>query len=698
MADTRPAKLIKGSMTIVSDLGTINDPSNTWNGMPNRWRVQLTLTPQTTSFPGTRGDFTFNARDVKVGDWLASGAGAIAVKITAINAVTSNTKVTVDVIDEDAYNMAADPSSQGLSIGNDGRCLVFELAENGLPVLAPVPPNYLDNTFQGDLLSRFFYMKKLASGGGGSDVLGTPTDGSYTDGYFPWVINTTKTNDAFDDLNEKTKDMDYKLNKLMPDPPGNLGTKALTISGALNARNGINILLASGVTTVNDSSLTTPPAAGSQIYRTTATTVASNTLAAFGDAEAGTLTARVNNVDKGSKALVLGSDVGTYGSLQITADAGYPADRPVWNALDAKINNSLVALGINRFQLIHSTSGTANAVFVVDALTTAPTVSGLSVLEDVPGTLVYSSGVPHYQQGATLKTGASFSGLAGSAYMASNIVQFTTNPLIGTLNLNPGQAGIPIILAKDQPAVVITDQIVTLTGDVHATSTFRARGSNPNADGVYSDSSTRIIYMNGTPATGIIDAGRSMSGATLKRIKMGTGSRPADNVTSFSTSSFDPGTTPGGGDAANAWEAITAGGVLRCDQTNYTLCLPVGPDYSGRPGTQYATYIIKKVASNMSITFTGVDPAEVWIKLPGLAISMPGAVNGWWDAKKSADFAPGRWPGDSGASDGCQTSKNVLTYNITFGSASSAGANDNIVMIRVALTAGQLVSNIAVNI
>ncbi len=99
----------------------------------------------------------------------------------------------------------------------------------------------------------------------------------------------------------------------------------------------------------------------------------------------------------------------------------------------------------------------------------------------------------------------------------------------------------------------------------------------------------------------------------------------------------------------------------------------------------------------MKISFTGSEPDELYIKLPGLTNSQPNAEYGWWDAKKPADFAPGQWPGSANASDGCLSSKSGSTYNLTFGSASSAGSNDNIIMIRIGLNEGRTITDIKID-
>jgi hypothetical protein len=62
-----------------------------------------------------------------------------------------------------------------------------------------------------------------AGAGGGSSVIGTPTDTTYTDGYFnTWDPATTTISDAFDDINEL-------LVALAPAPPGNFNALDLDL-------------------------------------------------------------------------------------------------------------------------------------------------------------------------------------------------------------------------------------------------------------------------------------------------------------------------------------------------------------------------------------------------------------------------------------------------------------------------------------
>jgi hypothetical protein len=195
----------------------------------------------------------------------------------------------------------------------------------------------------------------------------------------------------------------------------------------------------------------------------------------------------------------------------------------------------------------------------------------------------------------------------------------------------------------------------------------------------------------------MIETGMSMSGVTLKRVGMSTDNNPADIVSSFASATFNSSIVPA------SYEAVIRGGVLRCDQTNYsTGYLPVGPDYSSNPATQYISFVIQKIASNMTIVISGSDPTGLWIKLPGLSQSIPNATNGWWNGQQQYNFAPGQWPGSTGANAGAMSSKTTgtgtVTYAITFGSASSAGSTNNMIIIRLVLSAGQSISNIQVTL
>lgn len=373
---TKPAKLIKGNMTIDSIVGFVTDETSEFFGFSSEFLVTIQVTPQPISTStDSANPYFYNGLDVKVGDWIASSAGAIAVVITEIVELNIDF-VKVKVLDQDKFNISSDPSQSYSAIGPEGSCVIFEVTESGFPVVSPMPSGWLDTSFQGDLISRFVYMGKFKSGGGtGGNTLETPTDGSLTDGAITgWQVAKTTYTDAIDDLNKI-------MGKLLPAQPPALSSKTLTISGGVNSRNGANILLAQG--TPNNSGSTV--AVGSQVVKVASLTPSTDVVTTFGSGNSGTLFAVVNGADTGSITLTSSDNSSTNQALTITADIDYPPSTPgFWQALSAKVSTT-VTEGVNKFGMRHSETGAANPVtFVVDSLTSAPVASNVTVNEKLP--------------------------------------------------------------------------------------------------------------------------------------------------------------------------------------------------------------------------------------------------------------------------------------------------------------------------
>lgn len=173
---TIPPKVLKGSVTTVSAAGTIDDSTSPWYGNPKSWNITVTVNPMRTSYPGTRGDFLYDGRDIAVGDWVAGSTGT-ALQITSIASATSST-VTAVAEDIDLYNTFTDSSGSGLSGIPDGNCLVFD-DHVGLAVLTPYVSGYMGDTFSQDIFSRFNYTADLGKSkpvqGGGVIALASAT-------------------------------------------------------------------------------------------------------------------------------------------------------------------------------------------------------------------------------------------------------------------------------------------------------------------------------------------------------------------------------------------------------------------------------------------------------------------------------------------------------------------------------------------
>ena len=527
----------------------------------------------------------------------------------------------------------------------------------------------------------------------GGNKLETPVDGSFTPGAITdWQVGSTTYSTALDDLNEV-------LAKLLPARPASLSSKALSIKGAYNTRNGVNVLLADSATN-NVPGLT--PVFGTQTNVVFGATIESNDVVGFGSGNSGTLTARINGLDSGSAILTNGNDTGTYSSLVITSDADYPASTPgFWQALTAKVS-AVGVTGINRYELKHTDGGDATPVtFVRDNKNVAPTINGLNVTEGTAN-VVFSSGVPHYTANSTINLAGSVDNLVGQTYLASKNVVFSTSKNIGNATLSCGQFGLATVPTANLPTFAFTAVPLTLTGTAHTTTTVSAIAANSYADSASLQATKQINYLSGTPFV-IIEGLQTNNSVPMKRVAMANGDKPTTTYATFATATWNSGNASSQGDAANAWEAVVRGGVVRNDTTNYAdgSWLPVGPNYSAKAADQYICFVIQKVTSSIKITFTGSDPAGLWIKLPDVSTNdskpMPNATNGWWDAKKQLNFPAGSYPGSSGSHDGCLRAKTGLLYDCSFGVVSSAAATDNQIYIRIKLTAGQSLSNITLS-
>ena len=100
-----------------------------------QWEVTGTVSAQTHGSHLTRKDFEYNGLDVQVGDWIAGATTGTCLRIVSISSKTS-TSVTMVVEDWLRYNTFRDATGNG--IFGTGFCVIFQLNENGHPMLEPV--------------------------------------------------------------------------------------------------------------------------------------------------------------------------------------------------------------------------------------------------------------------------------------------------------------------------------------------------------------------------------------------------------------------------------------------------------------------------------------------------------------------------------------------------------------------------------
>ena len=120
-----------------------------------RWEVVATVTAQTHGSHLTRKDFQYDGLDIQVGDWIAGATTGTCVRVISISAKTSTT-FTAIVEDWLRYNTFR--SSIGAGIFGTGPAVVFQLNENGHPMLDPVPTSITSNDFYLNINSRFQYL------------------------------------------------------------------------------------------------------------------------------------------------------------------------------------------------------------------------------------------------------------------------------------------------------------------------------------------------------------------------------------------------------------------------------------------------------------------------------------------------------------------------------------------------------------
>lgn len=537
-----------------------------------------------------------------------------------------------------------------------------------------------------------------ASGGGGGNaasdgfhlILGnaaTSGDGSWGNGAVALTDNTSVSN-AIDSLNEM-------LGLLIPAQPTTFPGGSLSIiNTAGNAP-----MLAAGVTDNASSGLT----AGTAVTRITTTTVSTNTFSDVGPGESGTLQLLVNNSVVGTRSLTGSGDNGTYGGLVISDQKAFPPSTPgFWKSIDVGVSGAAINTGINKIKIAHTGAGTTNEpVFVRDDMTATPTVSAGSVAQSSAGTLVYSSGVPHYGAGASLLVGLSFTNLSGETYYGANdpFSITGTNSITTTQTYTYVQGGLnPPFARQSTTAQPISPVIVNIDGsNVHAAGRINAVVRNVNgASGSTQLAATDVLVKRGT-TTGVDELNVPVSGLGVIptannaiRVNIAAnGDRPNGAI-----GAWDP--------VANiaTYEAAVVAGVLSHNQTNYlTGYLPIGPNLSsGRSGAQYATFAFNRSAvSNFKINITGTY-AGVWIKLPDVSddnLISPNATNGWWNA--GVAYSGAGVPGNSSdATAGCAAGAPMLgtsgSYTITFGPETSTNAAGNMIVVRIRLNAGQSIT------
>jgi hypothetical protein len=153
-----PIRLLQVTVTNVIQTAVWADssnPSDPFLNYPYKWTVTLSVVAQPHSDPSTNTPYYYTGTDIVVGDWFSNAVGGAAWEIISITSATAGRVIAV-VQDIDLLNTVSDPS--GSAAGGPANLIegfVFQIGEDGLPILAPITPLVITPQYQTDLISRF---------------------------------------------------------------------------------------------------------------------------------------------------------------------------------------------------------------------------------------------------------------------------------------------------------------------------------------------------------------------------------------------------------------------------------------------------------------------------------------------------------------------------------------------------------------
>lgn len=122
-----------------------------------RWRIVMNISDQLHSSYLTRDPGNYNGQDVSVGQWIANLTSGQAWQIISIESKTP-TSVTAIVQDIYRYNTFRDSSQVGNGAPGTGIYVIFDIGDNGLPQIDPVPAAGTSSIFETNIRSRFEYV------------------------------------------------------------------------------------------------------------------------------------------------------------------------------------------------------------------------------------------------------------------------------------------------------------------------------------------------------------------------------------------------------------------------------------------------------------------------------------------------------------------------------------------------------------
>ena len=532
--------------------------------------------------------------------------------------------------------------------------------------------------------------------------------------------------------------------------PSGLSSKTISITGT----SGTTPKLANGFT---DNTASTALSAGDSVSRIedSASNIATTTTSTLAyDADGGTLSALVNGVADGSVGFSTADNSGTYTSLIVTEEDDFQLynsnGSPItftqsvyhpglYSGFKANITktNASTSVGLNSLQLSHSATGNTNTVeFVKDDITVVPTATAGTLSEASAGTLRYVSGIPYYSSGAQLTlSGTTATNLVGQTYAdISDVIEVTSGADTdgsgsGIVEQNFGYsdvdgsttmltAGIPNANTGVGSAYAFGDLTININAsNTRVSEQLRYRVRNVNGYSSYVVL-PEIIQVHSATQSGISEIAIAVSdslgtgfdddGVRVFDFSAETTDTPSyTGTTNFYTS--NPYTETSDPGVAGTQESTVRYGVIEHNVDDFSSTLPAGPDRSADTGTQYFTFAFRRqVVANFDINITSsTGVSGVFIAAPGTAIDSTSGLNGWLNTASvyNGSGVPGTLAGGNG-SDGCAANAGERiqpgsslngSFTMTLGTENMTNSTGNVVLVRIALSAGESVTALSVS-
>ena len=524
------------------------------------------------------------------------------------------------------------------------------------------------------------------------------------------------------------------------------GTSPLLAAGAADNTGG-NIL-ANG-TAVTRVATTTPVSTSTQVTN-------ANT------ALTGTLTAFVNNTASGNTSFsTSGNAVGTYSSLIVSADrdlhvANAAVPTGFYKVFSATISNTLASLGngYNDFQLRHSTTGNTNTIGMVkDNLNSAPTLvtTNTAMVTATAGTYRYISGIPYYSAtgspaitvanlelqnftGQTFRSADPFTIASGTSYEGSGSVIATQTKTLAQID-NSANSMLTGSNVKANIGISTNYSMgnlnILVNGAVNGVSTLAANIFNVVGTSTTIQLPTKIQMYAGANSgfneQSITANVASNTQAAIRVVLSTAGNTPAFNG---ATNYYVSNAWSGAQTIAGTPEAVVRYGVLKHYVVDLsTGYLPIGPDLAtGRSGLQYFTFaFVRPSLANFDIILTtgSTGLSGLWVAAPGTTIDTGGfsaptagapgptsTINGWLTGfeQYNGSGVPGKSAtgGNPAGTNGCaltgadviplNTQISNVRYTMTLGSQNQANSTGNNILIRIALAAGQTITDVQIGV